>query len=417
MQEKPGVFSLFAVMALVTGNLIGAGILALPVSMGLAGMTPSLLAMVVYGGMMFFTAIILAREATEKQDVNFDYPSLYQRYLGKIGKYIATAANMLILYGLLTAYITGGSKIIGNILNMPDSLILMLIFAAILIILTSLDLSIIQKYNVALIIILGLSFISLVVMGEEHASLSHLKRNDWPFAAAAIPLVVTAFHFHNIIPTLCGDLKWNSSTIWKAMLGGMILAFIMNVLWVQTGIGCLPLYGENSILDAYHSSTPATVPMSNIIHSRAFMVFATAFSMLAIVTSFLANGVGLQSFIRDLLYNSFNVRKKFPVMILTFTPPVVVSMLWPDIFLRAIDVVGGIGIVILFGILPCIIAIIKKGNTRMVKITGVVFLVLAIFAFCVEVAQETGLARIVPSAEIESLKDHTHMRHIRKIAK
>ena len=41
---------------LVVGNLIGAGILALPVSLGLSGMIPAFLLLTVFGGMMFFTA-------------------------------------------------------------------------------------------------------------------------------------------------------------------------------------------------------------------------------------------------------------------------------------------------------------------------------------------------------------------------
>lgn len=406
---KPGIFAVLAVMGLVTGNLIGAGILALPINLGLSGMLPSLLAMVVYGSMMFFSAVVLSHEATEKKDVNFDYPSLYEKFLGSFGKWVATATNMLILYGLLTAYITGGTKILANILHITSGQeVLLLVFAALLITLAALDLSIIQKYNIALMLVMAGMFVIIVCMGEEHADTTRLSYSDWIFLPAAIPLIVTAFHFHNIIPTLCGDLKWNKSAIWKAMLGGMIIAFIMNLIWVQVGISALPLSGEESILDAYENSLPATVPMSNIISSKTFIICATGFSMLAVVTSFLANGIGLQSFIRDLLYNSFKVRARIFTLLVTFIPPTLISVLWPDIFLKAIGVVGGIGIVTLFGILPCLVAIIRKNNPGWMRGLGVVFLLLSLGALGVEICQETGITNLKPGIEVKYWKHSQH---------
>ncbi len=420
--------ALLASMGLVTGNLIGAGILALPISLGLSGMGPSLVMMVVYGALMFFSAVVLAREATAVRDTNFDFPSLYKKYLGSFGKWVAVVTNMIILYGLLTAYISGGSKILASLFNLPGSpLWLLLIFAAGLIVLTSLNLSLLQKYNIVLVLILAFTFVVIVVQGEQAADFSRLKYADWQFLPATIPLVVTSFHFHNIIPTLCGDLQWKSSLIWKAMLGGMIIAFIMNAVWVQTGISALPLsevhtFAHNftdsfeslplheidTIHEAYECSVPATVPMSNMISSKSFMVFATVFAMVAIITSFLANGIGLQSFIRDILYNTFKVNKKMLTAILTFTPPLVVAVLWPDIFLRAIDIVGGIGIVTLFGVLPCIIAIIKKSNPRWMRVCGGIFLLLSLFALTVEVTQEFGITELIPNAETEYWKHNAH---------
>ena len=82
---------------LVVGNLIGAGILALPVSLGLSGMAPALLLLGIYGAVMFFSAEILSREAVEKKSSTFDLPSLYGKYLGPWGKWVAVITNGIIL--------------------------------------------------------------------------------------------------------------------------------------------------------------------------------------------------------------------------------------------------------------------------------------------------------------------------------
>ena len=145
---KSTVF-IISISCLIAGNLIGAGILALPINTGLVGLIPSLFVMVVFGCAMFFSAVILGKEAVETRQENFNYPSLYERYLGVTGKWIASLTNLLILYGLLTAYITGGSTIMTSLLGYKTSpWWLMLIFAAVLSVITAADLSIVKKYNV-----------------------------------------------------------------------------------------------------------------------------------------------------------------------------------------------------------------------------------------------------------------------------
>ena len=104
--------AIFIMALLIVGNLIGAGILALPIQTGGAGLIFSVAAMIVFCGAMYFSAVTLAREAVDARTDNFNYPSLYQRYLGRFGKWIAIVTNKLILYGLLTAYLSGGAAII-----------------------------------------------------------------------------------------------------------------------------------------------------------------------------------------------------------------------------------------------------------------------------------------------------------------
>jgi len=104
-------------VGLVSSSLIGAGILALPVSLGLAGMFPALLATIVYGGLMRFAGEVLIRETAARRNSSFNLPDLFQEHLGTCGKWIAAAANLPVLYGLLVAYITSGVKIVEDLLR------------------------------------------------------------------------------------------------------------------------------------------------------------------------------------------------------------------------------------------------------------------------------------------------------------
>lgn len=395
-------FAVIAASGLVVGNLIGAGILALPISLGLVGAIPSLISILLYSSMMLFTADVLAREAGEAKDEHFDYPSLYGHYLGKFGKWIAIATNAILLYGVLIAYISGGTQIMSDILGITGTHIhVALVLSAIFVVLTIMDLSIIHKYNTVLIVGLFIAFVGLIVLSVPNISTSRLVATHWKYFGLTIPLVVTASHFHNIIPTLCKELKWDVALLRKAMIFGMIAAAIMNIAWTFCGIGCLERGGDNGLVTAYVNNLPATVPMSNVLNSNLFTLLAVIFSMVAITTSFLANGLGLMNFVKDILHNVFKIDKLYLIRLVTFVPPVVIALLYPDIFIKALNVAGGIGIVTLFGVLPCLIAVLKKGNSLKFKILGGFFLILSITALIVVIGMLCNISIFNPNPQEE----------------
>lgn len=401
MPSKPSFFSILSLSLLVAGNLIGVGILALPVNTGLAGLYPALLAMLVLGGAMFFSALILGREAVASRKENFNYPSLFNTYLGAAGKWVAILANLLILYGLLVAYITGGTTILGNLINAPEQWqwVITLVFFALLTTIALANTSLIVKYNSLIMTALVLFFVIMTGIGETHTTASNYSFADWGFLPVAAPIIITAFHFHNIIPNICSNLDWNFAAVWKAILIGMAIGFVMNALWIQVGIGVLPVDDSaNSLLSAFQNNLPTTVPMSHIIDSSTFMTVAILFSLLAIMTSYLANSMGLMGFIRDLTENQFGIKNRTLDIALTFLPPLGIALLWPAVFLQAINVVGGVGIVILFGILPGIIAW-RKSTSAPIKILSALMLVLFLLCLIFEVGQESGLLSIHPDVE------------------
>ena len=400
---------------LIVGNLIGAGILALPVSLGLCGMIPSLFLMIVYGSLMFFSAEILTREAIERRSSFFDLPSLYGTYLGRWGKWAGIITNTIILYGLLVAYISGSAQIIADLTGAQGSKTLIVLTAAgLLSFLALLDLSLIRKYNAVLVGALLCTFGALLFLSFPSLEFSRLAETHWSYAPLAIPLVVTACHFHNIIPVLCKDLNWDLKAMRKAIILGMITATLMNILWTLCGIGTLPRHGDNSLVLAYLSNLPATVPMGNILNSRFFTVTAAVFSLTAIATSFIANSIGLMNFLKDLFANSGAVssgHKGGLIKALVFLPPLAVALIKPEIFISALDVAGGIGIVTLFGILPCLIAVFKKSNSRIFRMGGIFFLILALLAL---VTACLTVAGVKPELSPECRENHGDLKFTMK---
>ncbi|MBN2376057.1 MAG: hypothetical protein JXD22_06635, partial [Sedimentisphaerales bacterium] len=85
---------------------------------------------------------------------------------------------------------------------------------------------------------------------------------------------------------------------------------------------------------------------------------------------------------------------------LTFGPPFIVALVYPNLFLKALDLAGGIGILLVFGLLPCIM-VVKSGRNQNVRqrLGGYVLLCIFGLLLLLEISQELGWLQIHPDVE------------------
>lgn len=387
---------------LIMGTMLGAGILGLPTSAGLAGFFPSTLIQAFIMLLMLFSGIVLTDEIIKKKQNSFNYPSLYQEHLGKKGKWTAVSANCLILYGIMTAYLSAGTSIIKNIFgefSFWETKLIMVIIYFFLIAISLGGIKIITKYNTVFIILLFFSFCLLVILSLRKFQPHRLiEYNDFLFIPAVIPIIVSAFCFHTIIPSACSSLNFNRKYMIMAMASSLLLTFLMNTIWIGVGIGSLPILGEDSLDYAFRHGLPATIPLASKLQIPLFSYTAIIFALLAIITSFIGVAISLRDFLQDLLENSFSIRNDKINFMLTYLPPLIITLIYPEIFLNAIGIVGGIGIATLFGILPSII-FIKNSRTKTIRTIGYIILIIFILFVIFEIGKETSLLQIDPKCE------------------
>ncbi|MEA3489357.1 MAG: aromatic amino acid transport family protein [Candidatus Omnitrophota bacterium] len=169
MNEKPAFLTVILMAFFITGNLVGAGILGLPIQAGFAGFIPSILGILLIGAALFFTAVTLGNEAIMTRNPKFHYPSLYQAYLGSTGKWIAVISNLIIFYGFLMVYLSGATIIIKDLIAIPvPGVVVTLTFFVIITGLTIMNPRLLKNYTALFVILLWLSFAVLVIMAEKH---------------------------------------------------------------------------------------------------------------------------------------------------------------------------------------------------------------------------------------------------------
>ena len=401
--KKNSLFHILTVALLITGTTIGAGMLGLPIKTGLSGMFPSLISMIVMWGLMLVTTWILTTRIIESDHRTSDFPTLFQQELGTPGKWLSITGYLIIFYGLLVAYLSGASSILVNLIDLPlvkPAWVVIFFIVATGIIMFGIDL--VRKANVAIMTVLGISFVFLLIKTGQNLNPQHLIYTDWHFVPSTLPIIVCAFAFHVIIPTVCRSLEWQPRSCRQALLIGTLLALVLNILWVFVVIGALPLagQGQGNILAALHEGLPATVPLSMALHSKVITTAGMFFSLAAIITSYMGVGIAFMGFFRDMISSYGKKSKRFIEAGLTFGPPFIVALVYPNLFLKALDLVGGIGILLVFGLLPCLMVIkSKRKQAAWQRLGGYVMLCMFGLLILLELFQELGWLQIHPNVE------------------
>ena len=178
---------ILTVALLITGTTIGAGMLGLPIKTGLSGMFPSLISMMVMWGLMLVTAWILTSRIIESNQTVSDIPTLFHKELGPLGKWLSITGYPIIFYGLLVAYLSGASSILVNLIDLPlvkPAWVVIFFIVATGIIMFGIDL--VRKANVAIMTVLGISFVFLLIKTGQNLNPQHLIYTDWHFVPSTL---------------------------------------------------------------------------------------------------------------------------------------------------------------------------------------------------------------------------------------
>src|SRR5690242_18430601 len=101
---------------LVAGTTIGAGMLALPVVTGLAGLIPTITLFIIFWIFMTFTALLML-EVTLWMSENSNMITMAKETLGRWGEVASWGAYLFLLYALTTAYLAGCAPIVVDFLD------------------------------------------------------------------------------------------------------------------------------------------------------------------------------------------------------------------------------------------------------------------------------------------------------------
>lgn len=406
-------------MSLIAGTTIGAGILALPAATLPAGFWPSSVVMIAVwlymaaSGLLIAEATIETRRQLKTTTLGFLATIEYQ--LGKVGAIAAGIVYIFIHYAMLVAYTARGGDILaaalqdinnalglepaGALATLPsftlpsfaEPFFAMPIFSVPIFsvplwsghLLFSLLLGsllfwsseqFIGNVNSVLLTIVIAAFVGLVALTLPQVNTGQLLHyQHWPSASIAIPVMLVAFVYHNVIPVVATQLKGDKTKIRQSILLGSLIPLVMFLVWNAVILGS---FTSTSIQLTSSAVMDPTVidPIERLrqgVDRPQLGLAISVFSEFAIATSFIGFAYGLLSVFSDLFTSLPSTmptasdaakatdavspkRARSLIYALIFLPPLALSLLSPTIFFDAIDLSGALGTSILFGIIPAV---------------------------------------------------------------
>lgn len=344
---------------LVSGTSIGAAMLALPVSTGMAGFLPATLLMFLIWSLMTYTAFLVL-EVTLWMPKDANMVTMAEYTLGKPGKIFAWGCYLFLLYALTTAYLAVGGPLVLDAVASVTTLTLPRILAPLpWLLLFALSVyqghHYVDRMNRVLMLGMCITYAVLLALVIPYGEGQNLRHVHWPALWVGIPIVATSFGFHIIIPSLASYLGHNRRALVRVIAIGSLIPLLIYISWEALTLSVLPLEGPLGVIQGYQSGSNGASLLAQVLESPWVDFTAHAFLFFAIVTSFLGVSMSLWDFLRDGLNLSLDTSaSRLWLAAITFGPPLVATTLNPHLFLSALDYAGTFGVITLLGLLPAL---------------------------------------------------------------
>lgn len=290
-----------------------------------------------------------------RDDISF--LTMAEKTLGKTGKWIAGILFLFLFYCIMVAYIAGSGALVcgffNHYLGIPCSEMLgSIISSFILGLIVMAGTAAVDGVNRIFMVGLVITYFLLLIIGLPHIQADLLGYTNWMGTFVAIPLMVISFGYHNLVPTITEYLEHNKREVVKSIVIGSSLPLFVYLLWNGLILGLIPEGYE----EAMASGDMATQALRKVSEAAKVNDLADVFAFFALVTSFLAVALSLVDFLRDGFHKAGVGLHRLLYVCLAIIPPLVFAIVYPKAFLMALGYAGGFATVILFGVLPALMA-------------------------------------------------------------
>ena len=346
---------------LIVGTSIGGGMLALPVSTSPAGFTNSIFFLILCWFIMTIGALLVL-EVNIRLPLGSNMVSMAKSTLGVPGQIIAWITYLLLLYTLLSGYISGGGDVLHGLLqhldlNLPDWLASIL-FTSLFSLVVYSGIQTVDYVNRGLMFgKLGV-YALLVFIISPHIHFEALNAGSAKAITGSLMILITSFGFASIVPSMREYFNDDIVALRKVILFGSLIPLTCYIIWNAVIMGVVAREGQHGLIalnSTQHMTSELTRALSVSVQSHWITGFFDFFSSICMITAFLGVSIGLFDFLAD----GFKIKKTGlqgkSILALTFLPPLAIVLFNPGIYLHALSY-AGICCVILLLLLPAIMS-------------------------------------------------------------
>ncbi|MBX3486785.1 MAG: hypothetical protein KF798_02625 [Candidatus Paracaedibacteraceae bacterium] len=365
----------FGSICMIAGTAIGAGMIALPMTLAKLGVLGSLALMIATWLVVYYSALI-GCELTVRVKNSLSLSEIAKQLSGSGAASVALGCVMILSYALIAAYLYGGSSITLSICtalwdSAPDQERLIQLYAVVITIILVLGITWVDYLNrLMFFALIGLLLVTIIGLGVT-ADLSTIpmltdqtaKVSTW---SVAIPVIFTSFGFQMMIPTMSGYLARNQKAMKRAFYWGSLIPVVIYLAWTLSTLGTITTHNMSLFKQILTEDVDVGAFVNMLSQSaswRHLQLFVWGVSFFAIITSAFGVALGLIDLWYGLLC-SFKVKERFLKIltaILTIVPAYIIAILTPGAFIKALGFAGMI-LVIIAIVLP--IYLLFKSDAR-----------------------------------------------------
>ena len=317
---------LFRASALLTGTIIGAGVLGIPYVVAQSGFLTGLLTILILGVAILLMNLFMG-EIVLRTPGNHQLPGYAERYLGKWGKRVAIASMFLVIYGALVAYIIGEGVALSAIFGLTP-LIFSTIFFIFVSIFIFIGLKAITKYELlfASIVLLLILLISGFAIFSSQFNISNLA--EFNIAKMLIPYGVILFAFAGAasIPEMKEYLTHDRKKLKRAIILGSLIPIASYILFAFTTIA----------ITGTSTTEIATIGLGNYL-GGSMILFGNIFAVFAMLTSFLTLALAM----KEIYMFDYNIKPLY-AWALTMFIPFIIFLFGATSFIKVIGLTGAV---------------------------------------------------------------------------
>lgn len=360
---------------IIAGTTIGAGMFSLPsVS---AGMWFFYSLFVLFG-----TWLCMCHSGLMILEANLNYPAgtsfdnIAKDCLARPVRLLNSLSVAFVLYILTYAYISGGGSIVAHTVKAAVGIDVPMklggfLFALVLAFVVWLSTRAVDRISTIMLggmILTFFSSVSGLMFNVQPAVLFDTGDTSAPyspFILATLPYFLTSFGYHGNVPGLVKYYNKDPKAVAKTIIYGSFLGLILYVCWQLSVLGNIPREEFLDIVAKGGNMGILVGALSKVTGSTNLDYLLQVFSHLAVATSFLGVTLGLFDCIADTLGFDDSRLGRTKTAIVTFVPPAIGGLFYPDGFIMAIGF-AGLAATVFAVIVPAMMALAtrrKFGNT------------------------------------------------------
>jgi len=338
---------------LIAATTIGVGMLGLPVATGPGGFVPATFVYILTWFFMLCTGLLLLEVCTW-MPAEANLITMTHRLLGPIGKAVCWVVYLFLFFTAMIAHVSGGGSTLVDILNLSFGLamppnVAMVVYVLIFSPVVYMGTRSVDRFNLLMMTGVLITYVLFIVFSAGRVDIDLLKYADWSKAWPALPVLFTAFTYQLIIPTLMTYMDRDVKKVRLSIILGSSIPLIVYLIWELLILGIIPV---DTLIQAKARGETAVMPLKELLQNPWVFKIGSCFAFLVLTTSYVALSLAFLDFVADGLKIEKKGIKKIALCMGIFFPPMIIAMLYPDIFITALEYAGGISCALLFGLLP-----------------------------------------------------------------